>query len=309
MLFGSCTIAIALSCMAESAPVKPNNVESLINRNKWKEASRAIFLEARSVDKFEWSIPAGQARAGFLEDALDTIADVAPNSQPGALLALVADVPSIPPEKKAELVKAALDMARKGSGKSSNYSRSGDLTGVALFYARTGAVPESRVVFEEALRCAESGIGEKGSGAYRRVTETMARESTGNQDWMIQLAMQHLQRAGKTADSAYSYLDLAQVAVRLQRKSWPQNLLIWVSRLRRLSIGRLCGNRRLNNWRMLPWRLDTPRGCRSHPLLPWPFKRQDPVILKRPSPSLQGFRRLYTLIPGWRHTGAFSTML
>lgn len=113
--------------MAESAPVKPNNVESLINRNKWKEASRAIFLEARSVDKFEWSIPAGQARAGFLEDALDTIADVAPNSQPGALLALVADVPSIPPEKKAELVKAALDMARKGSGKSSNYSRSGDL--------------------------------------------------------------------------------------------------------------------------------------------------------------------------------------
>ncbi|MHA6846534.1 hypothetical protein [Ralstonia syzygii] len=225
MLFGSCTIAIALSCMAESAPVKPENVESLIHKNKWKEASRAIFLEARSVDKFGWSIPAGQARAGFLEDALDTIADVAPNSQPGALLALVADVPSIPREKKAELVKTALDMARKGSGKSSNYSRSGDLTGVALFYARTGAVSESRVVFEEALRCAESGIGEKGSGAYRRVTETMVRESTGNQDWMIPLVMQHLQRAGKTADSAYSYLDLAQVAVRLQRKELASELV------------------------------------------------------------------------------------
>lgn len=45
-----------------------------------------MFLEAKSANKFEWSIPAGQAKAGFIDDALDTIAGMHPNMQPGALL-------------------------------------------------------------------------------------------------------------------------------------------------------------------------------------------------------------------------------
>ena len=104
-LVGACAITIALQCMAESAP---SNVESLIIGSNWKEASRAIFLEAKSANRFEWTIPTGQAKAGFLEDALDTIAGMHPNTQPGALLALVVDAPSISPEKKAELVQRAL---------------------------------------------------------------------------------------------------------------------------------------------------------------------------------------------------------
>lgn len=222
MLFGVCFVAIGFQCMAEPSPA---NVESLIHKNKWKEASRAIFLEARSADGYEWGIPPGLAKVGFLDDALDTIAGMALNSQPGALLALVAAVPSIPPEKAAELAKVALDIARKRSGESSSYMKSGDLTSVALFYSRTGAVTESRSVFEEALRCAESSVGEKGSGAYREITETMARKLTGDQDWMIPLVMQYLQRAGKTADSAFSYLDLARVAVHLQKKELASELI------------------------------------------------------------------------------------
>lgn len=164
MLCGACFIAIGFQCMAEPSPA---NVESLIHKNKWKEASRAIFLEARLADGYEWGIPPGLAKVGFLDDALDTIAGMALNSQPGALLALVAAVPSIPPEKAAELAKVALDIARKRSGESSSYMKSGDLTSVAIFYSRTGAVTESRSVFEEALRCAESSVGEKGGGVSR----------------------------------------------------------------------------------------------------------------------------------------------
>lgn len=221
-LVGACAITIALQCMAESAP---SNVESLIIGSNWKEASRAIFLEAKSVDRFEWTIPTGQAKAGFLEDALNTIAGMHPNTQPGALLALVVDAPSISPEKKAELVQRALDAARKMSGKFANYLKSGDLTKVALFYSRNGAESETRAVFEEALRAAESGINEEGSGGYRQVTEAMVRESTGNRDWMIALVKQHLQRTEKSANSSFAYRDLAQVAVRLQRNEVASELI------------------------------------------------------------------------------------
>lgn len=221
-LLGAYAVAIALQCMAE--PVSPN-VESLINSSKWKEASRAIFLEAKSADRFEWSIPTGQAKAGFFEDALNTITGMHPNTQPGALLALVFDVPSIPQEKKEELVQRAFDAARKMSGKSANYLKSGDLTKVALFYSRNGAESETRAVFEEALWAAESGANEEGSGGYRQVTEAMMRESTGSRDWMIPLVRQHLQRAEKTANAAFAYRDLAQVAVRLQRNDLASELV------------------------------------------------------------------------------------
>jgi hypothetical protein len=213
-LVGACAITIALQCMAESAP---SNVESLIIGDNWKEASRAIFLEAKSVNRFDWTIPTGQANAGFLEDALDTIAGKPPNTQSGALLALVIDVPSISPEMKAGLVQRALDAARKISGNSANYLKSGDLTKVALFYSRNGAESEARAVFEEALRAAESGVNEDGSGGYRQVTQAMVRESTGNRDWMIAIVRQCLQRTEKSTDSAFAYRDLAQVAVRIQK--------------------------------------------------------------------------------------------
>jgi len=221
-LVGAFAITIALQCMAESTP---SNVESLIIGDNWKEASRAIFLEAKSVYRFEWTIPTGQAKAGFLEDALDTIAGMPPNTQPGALLALVVDVPSISPKMKAVLVQRALDAARKISGKFANYLKSGDLTKVALFYSRNGAESETRSVFEEALRAAESGINEEGSGGYRQITEAMVRESTGNRDWMIALVKQHLQRTEKSAESGFAYRDLAQVAVRLQRNELAIDLI------------------------------------------------------------------------------------
>lgn len=208
--------------MAEPAP---SNVESLIRGNNWKDASRAIFLEARSANKFEGAIPSGQAKAGFLDDALDTIAGMHANTQPSALVALVADVPSIPPTQAAEIVQRAFDTARKISGKHANYLKSGELARVALYYSRRGAESNARAVFEEALRAAESGITEEGSGGYQQVTFAMLQEPKGCQDWMVLLVAKHLQREGKTANAAFAYRDMAQVAVRLTKNELASELI------------------------------------------------------------------------------------
>lgn len=193
----------------------PSNVEALIASNRWKEASRKIFQEAKFSDKYEWSIPAGQANAGYLEDALDTISGIHENTQPDALLTLVADVPSIPPKRSAELVRQALNLSRAKSGKFSNYLKSGELAKVALYYSAHGSALDARAIFAEALRAAESGAAEEGSGGYRRVSEVLVRDPKGSQDWMVVLVAKDLQRQEKTANTAFSYRDLAQVAGRL----------------------------------------------------------------------------------------------
>ena len=221
-LVGAWAIVTALHCAAEQAP---SNVETLISGNRWKEASRAMFLEAKSANKFEWSIPAGQAKAGFIDDALDTIAGMHPNMQPGALLALVADVPSIPPKHSFELVQRALDLTRTMSGKSANYLKSGELAKVALFYSGHGAESDAKAIFEEALRAAESGATEEGSGGYRQISEALVRDPNGSQDWMVMLVAKHLQRQGKTANSAFAYRDLAQVAVRHTKSQMASQLI------------------------------------------------------------------------------------
>lgn len=210
-LFGAWAVATALHCAAEQAP---SNTEALMSNNSWKEASRAIFLEAKSANKFEWSIPGGQAKAGFLHDALNTIAVMHSNMQPGALLTLVADDSSIQPKHSVELVQRALGLARTMSGKSANYLKSAELAKVARYYSRHGAVSDAKPIFEEALRAAEKGVGEEGSGDYRQISEALVRDPKGSQDWMLVLVAQHLQRQGKTANSAFAYRDLAQVAVR-----------------------------------------------------------------------------------------------
>lgn len=221
-LFGSWLVATALHCAAEQTP---SNIETLVSSNKWKEASRAILLEAKSAYKFELSIPAAQAKAGFLDDALNTIAEMHPNMQPGALLALVADAPSIPPKRSVELVQRALDLARTMSGKSANYLKSGELTTVALFYSTHGAESDARTIFEEALRAAESGIAEEGSGGYRQISEALLRNPKSCQDWMLGLVASYLQRQGKTAESAFAYKDLAQVASQHNKSQMASELI------------------------------------------------------------------------------------
>ncbi|QBE67611.1 hypothetical protein EWM63_31320 [Pseudoduganella lutea] len=213
---------MAFQCAAEQAP---SDVEALMSNNRWKEASRAIFLEAKSANKFEWSIPAGQANAGFLDDALDTIAGMHPNTQSSALLALVADVPSIPPKRSVELVQRALALARTMSGKSANYIKSGELAKVALFYSRQRAEPDAKTIFEEALKAAEKGADEDDSGGYRQISEALVRDPKGSRDWMVVLVAKHLQRQGKNANSAFAYRDLAEVAIRHTNRQMASELI------------------------------------------------------------------------------------
>jgi len=60
---------------------EPSNAASLILAERWSDAARAILREAATVDFSTCRLPAAQVRAGYLDDALNTIAHMHPNSQ------------------------------------------------------------------------------------------------------------------------------------------------------------------------------------------------------------------------------------
>lgn len=186
----------------------PSRVEVLLNRGNWKDASRQIFLEARTANKYQWSLPVGQAKAGFLEDALETINGMHPKSQPEALLELVENVPSLGSSRSAEIVIQALELARKSTGISDVAFTAGSLARIALFYSRQGAIADAKAIFDESLNAAEIGMADNDSNGYRRVSEAIAGNAKSSQDWMVGRVVARLQRQGPTENTAFTYLDL-----------------------------------------------------------------------------------------------------
>lgn len=213
-LMATCSVLITFQAIAEDAS---SDVETLIKANKWKEATRAVFIEAREAYKHEPSISIGLAKAGFLEEALDTVAREHPNTWSWRLLSLVREVPSIPQAKKEDLIQKSLDAARNETGKAANYIKSGDLARLALFYSREGKESQAKSVFSEAVVAAEKGMAEEGSGGYRQITEAMARDHEAVKAWMLDPLRENVGRTGEPFNVAFACLDLASVTKRIGR--------------------------------------------------------------------------------------------
>ena len=87
----------------------------------------------------------------------------------------------------------------------------------ALFYSGNGAESDARTVFEEALQAAEKGATEKGSGGYGRISQAMVDDPKKSKDWMVKLVAQRIHQQGRTLNSAFT-LNLVELAKRFYRE-------------------------------------------------------------------------------------------
>ncbi|MCZ4328226.1 hypothetical protein O4H28_18290, partial [Brachybacterium paraconglomeratum] len=85
-----------------------SNAEALIARHDWHQAARAVLLEAGQEKNIDSSLPLVQARAGFVDDALKTIAGLYAGSQPYRLVE-VAELPQVSAARREALLGQALD--------------------------------------------------------------------------------------------------------------------------------------------------------------------------------------------------------
>ena len=111
---------------------------ALILAERWSDAARAILRKAAAVDSGTVRLPAAQASAGYLDDALNTIAHMHPNSQSWGYLELVRGTPNLNPEARAQLLVRAAAAARADTAHHLLTFRARELAQQAVFHAQEG---------------------------------------------------------------------------------------------------------------------------------------------------------------------------
>lgn len=195
-LFRVAIFSLIIACPA-IAKESISDVEHLIATDHWEEAAKLMFQEARATDRHESKIVAGQAKAGFIQDALETIEGTHPASRSWLLMTVVNEAPSLPSDKRDDLIRNALASARARTNRTAdNYLRSGNLARIALYYSAQGSENDARAIFSEAVASAEAGLTEEGTGGFRQITEQMHSALPGEvKPWMISMLQSSLNKA------------------------------------------------------------------------------------------------------------------
>lgn len=192
---------------------RSSEIDKLMAANKWQAAAREIFLEAKAADKQESAIIVGQAKGGFLNDALETISGTYPYNWSWHFLSLAQNATAISYEKRNELIQRSLEAARNDTR--SNYVRSYSLINIALYYSKTGADGAARAIFTETLASAEKGLTENGSGGFGNITRAMKDASPDAvRDWMIEPLRVSLGKTSEPEAQAFSCIDMVSVVGR-----------------------------------------------------------------------------------------------
>lgn len=240
-LFLVTIFSLIIACPA-IAKESISDVEHLIATDHWEEAAKLMFQEARAIDRHEPNIVTGQAKAGFIQDALETIEGTHLASRSWLLMTVVNEAPSLPSDIRDDLIRNALASARARTNRTAdNYLRSGNLARIALYYSAQGSENDARAIFLEAVASAEAGLTEEGTGGFRQITEQMRSALPGEvKPWMISMLQSCLNKAVanlpnivdvmlsmisskmvKTADPgslAFACIDLVAVAGRLESR-------------------------------------------------------------------------------------------
>ena len=186
-----------------------SNAETLIARHDWHQAARAVLLEAGQEKNIDSSLPLAQARAGFVDDALNTIAGLYAGSQPYRLVE-VAELPQVSAARREALLGQALDIARQQAERDSTAS-TGAFMWLALHYCGAGDETQARALLALALEYAHK------LDSYDRMIYAMQRSPQHTRSWMISPVTQALARDRENA--AFNWLGLAELALKMGDKT------------------------------------------------------------------------------------------
>lgn len=209
---GRFLLALAVgACMVKAqlaAAIQQADAQTLLRQGKWREASRAILLEAPHGTLYAFKLPPPLASEGFVEDALHIIDSERPGVQASARLSLLKKVPTISLDTQRAIASDAIALTRSQSiqGQSRD-SVAEELAQAALVFQRIGPAERAKPLFEEAVMHASA------AGNYWRLTDAMLADPPSTQYWMIGMVRQGLQTVDRSLpETAFTYVSLARVA-------------------------------------------------------------------------------------------------
>lgn len=209
--------SISISASSQISTPPTIDTQELIDEDDWLKLAQQIFLEARSTYKFEPGIIIGQAKGGFIQDALDTIEGLHPTSQSGKLISLLRNASVLSKEKRNELIQKAINAARENTYKSAPHNlKSGELINIALYYSSQGDDNHSKELFYEAIREAEAGLTEVAGNSYQRITDRLNWAPAEEiKPWMLEIIRANFRKTKNAKDLAYTCRDMAEVAFKI----------------------------------------------------------------------------------------------
>lgn len=172
-------VGLQFAAASATAAVKPPEVARMVSEERWKDAARAMYLQAVELDPNESDLPSSQAKAGFFDDALDTVLRRYPNYRSHGYLDIVRNLPKQHREKETTLLELAANAARADAPGNLPTFRSGALTVLALHHEQQGRSDIAAALYAEALDAASFGLNEKDHDGYRNISEVLRRAEPG----------------------------------------------------------------------------------------------------------------------------------
>ena len=205
----------------------PSNAASLIEADRWSEAARAILREAAAVAPSIVGLPEAQARAGYLDDALNTISQMHSNSQSWGYLRLVRGTPNLNPEMRAQLLVRAAAAARANVAHHLLMFRAGQLAQLAVFHAQEGRTAIAASLYAEALETATRSLQDQENSGYRPVTQELRNATPGAvSEAMFEQVRVMLPSVRASQDRTFACVDLAVAA---QRQGKPALAAVFIA--------------------------------------------------------------------------------
>lgn len=212
-----CWILLQSSALAESAVLE---VDGLMAANQWREAAKIVFLEAKRINPHDSRIAIAQAKAGLIDDALESVNELYPDARSSALLSIVRNSPILSFQKEQQLLQQALYWGRRNSDKPyTDGFKSGELASIALYYSAKGMEDKAKLTFAEAINDAQSGLMADDSSGFRRITDLLRKAPVKQvKSWMLSDIYNALIHDTDSLNRAFGCIDMVAVSARLKNR-------------------------------------------------------------------------------------------
>lgn len=172
-----------------SLPIINNGTTKKISLGQWQEAGRKVFLEAVDADTKGTDTVLNMALSGYIEDALQALPNLRPESQSWVLYSAARELRTLKKERRISMFRQAAEIVRVK--KMPANIKADALAHASIGLLDQGETDEALAIIREALQSAMNEPNEEGRGAaLRAIADDLEKASWMNVSPLLPIAEQ-----------------------------------------------------------------------------------------------------------------------
>lgn len=201
-----------------SLPIINNETTKKISLGQWQEAGRKVFLEAVDTDTKGTDTVLNLALSGHIEDALQALPNLRPESQSWVLYSAARELRTLKKERRISMFRQAAEIVRVK--KMPANIKADALAHASIGLLDQGETDEALAIMREALQSAMNEPNEEGRGAaLRAIADDLEKASWMNVSPLLPIAEQAARLPTEPFHQAFAHGSLARIWYRLGDKN------------------------------------------------------------------------------------------